>query len=51
MNLLFRWNFLNVIFFFFLSGRESDLNKREGSILSGEGTDMTNVTGSYRNSS
>ena len=38
---------------FFLSGKERDIYKREGSILSGEGTDMTNVcnfTGSYRNS-
>lgn len=31
----------------FLSGGERDMNGKENSVLSGEETDMTNVTGSY----
>lgn len=34
----------------FLSGGERHLNGKESSVLSGEGTDMTNVTDSYGNS-
>lgn len=34
----------------FLSGRGRDLNEKESGALSGEETDMTNITGSYKNS-